>query len=584
VPGLLSGAPGEINGVAGRRLFFDQGTNLAALNADNSTATTLQAALGAADAAEALTLIKFGRGIDVDDLDGDGNVTEARSWIFNDPLHSRPLPLNYGARGSYTFANPAIYVAVATNDGFMHFLRNTSTSGAESGEEAWAFMPQSTMGALKTLRTNARGVKHPYMVDGSPVAYVEDTNQNGTIETGERAYLFFGLRRGGKAYYALDVSDPENPELLWTIEKGGDFAELGLTFSEPRVGRVDIGNGPQPVIIFAGGYDVNKDSRSSVGTDDSEGTGIYVVDAETGNLIWKARAGSVPASRTVFSHPELRDSIPSTVAVADTDGNLLLDRIIVGDTGGNVWRADLAGSDTLQWRLTRIAALGRHTETGKANDRRFLHRPDIVPAEDEHGLFDAVLIGSGDREDPLDIGGTVSNYFYMLKDRAITPGQATNVDLIPAELGDVTDNCLQEGTNCGIDLTHGWKLQLESTGEKALSTPITIAGRVFFTTYIPSSGSGSACAPSEGSGRLYAVSLQNAVSVINYDTTDDDVNAPNGATTKEDRSTDLDSPGIPAEVVSLPPNMILRPDLRIDELDINTRWRTFWYVREDTDL
>ena len=30
--------------------------------------------------------------------------------------------------------------------------------------------------------------------------------------------------------------------------------------------------------------------------------------------------------------------------------------------------------------------------------------------------------------------------------------------------------------------------------------------------------------------------------------------------------------------------MILRPDLRIDELDVTTRWRTFWYLQEDADL
>ena len=584
VPGFISGGPGATNGSTNRRLYFDDVGSLAPLNGDASTASTLQASLGAADSAEALALLKFARGLDVDDLDGDGNVTEAREWIFNDPLHSRPLPLNYGARAGYSVSNPAIYIAVASNDGYMHFIRNTTTGGAESGEEIWAFMPRSTMGAIKTLRANGVSVRHPYTVDGSPVAYIEDNNHNGTIESGERAYLFFGLRRGGKAYYALDVTDPENPQLLWSIDKSGDFSELGLTFSDPRVGAINLGAGPQPVIVFAGGYDTNKDTRGSVGTDDSEGNAIYVVNAETGALIWKARGGTASPTSTVFEHPDLLDSIPSTVAVADTDGNLLLDRVVVGDTGGNVWRADLAGTDPSQWKLTRLAALGRHAEVGKINDRRFFHRPDLVPAEDANGLFDAVLIGSGDRDDPLDIGGVVSNYFYNLKDRNVAVGSASDIDLEPSDLGDVTDNCLQEGGSCSVDLTNGWRLQLESPGEKALSSPITIAGRIFFTTYIPTGGSSSSCAPSEGTGRLYALSLQNATSVINYDSTDDDPNYQGVPTTKNDRSTDLDSPGIPAEVVSLPPDMILRPDLRIDELDVTTRWRTFWYLQEDADL
>lgn len=586
IPGFTGGSPGWLNSaLGGRRLFFDvTSTSVAPLNADAATATELQADLGAADQADAEELLAFARGLDIDDLDGDNETDEAREWIFNDPLHSRPLPLNYGARGGYSISNPAIFLAVASNDGYLRFIRNTNTGGSQSGEEVWAFMPRAAMQAMPTLRNNASGDPHPYTLDGSPVAYIEDLNNNGSIETGERAYLFVGMRRGGKAYYGLDVSDPVNPQLLWTIEKGGDFAELGYTFSNPRVGHVNLGSGPQPVLVFAGGYDLNKDVRGVVGTDDSEGTAIYVVDAETGDLIWKARGPGGTSSSQVFLHPDLVDSIPSTVAIADSNGDLLIDRLVVGDTGGNVWRADIHGPDTANWKLTKLASLGRHAESGKSNDRRFFHRPDIVPAQDGVGIFDAILIGSGDRPDPLDAGGTVDNWFYMIKDRNVAAGSGVDTGLVPSALGDVSDNCLQEGGTCSVNLVDGWRMALEESGEKSLATPITIAGKVFFTTYIPPGGTtdSSACAPSEGKGRLYAVSLQNGASVINYDTTDND---PDGnATTKSDRYTELKSPGIPAEVVSVPPNMILRPDLQVDDVDVNTRWRTFWYLQEDVDL
>ncbi|MCZ6476670.1 MAG: hypothetical protein O6700_10115, partial [Gammaproteobacteria bacterium] len=205
LPGFVAGDPGLANGFGARQLFYDDSTgDLAALNVDAATASDLQSDLGAADSAEASDLIAFARGLDIDDLDGDGDRDEARSWIFGDPLHSRPLPLNYGARDGYTIGNPAIYLAVASNDGFLHFIRNTEVGGTESGEELWAFMPRATMGSLKTLRANAKGVPHPYALDGSPVAYIEDSNFNGSIEPGEKAYLFVGLRRAGKAYYALD--------------------------------------------------------------------------------------------------------------------------------------------------------------------------------------------------------------------------------------------------------------------------------------------------------------------------------------------------------------------------------------------
>jgi type IV pilus assembly protein PilY1 len=173
-------------------------------------------------------------------------------------------------------------------------IRNTNPGGSESGEEVWAFMPRNAMKAQKTLRANGSGMKHPYTVDGAPVALLQDRNFDGSIvaNDGDKVYLYVGMRRGGKAYYALDVTNPEKPSLMWTIEKSGDFAELGYTFSNPRVGLINSTNGPRAVVMFAGGYDMNKDTRGVVGTDDSEGNAIYIVDAETGDLIWKARGGN----------------------------------------------------------------------------------------------------------------------------------------------------------------------------------------------------------------------------------------------------------------------------------------------------
>ena len=466
-------------------------------------------------------------------------------------------------------------------------IRNTTGGGAESGEEVWAFMPRRAMAAQSILRANGTGMTHPYTVDGAPVAFMLDVNQDGSIvgSDGDKVYLYVGMRRGGKAYYAFDITNPEAPRLMWTIEKSGTFSELGYTFSNPRVGLVNTSSGPTPAIMFAGGYDMNKDIRGAVGTNDSEGNAIYVVNAETGQLIWKAIRGSGGSGSTVFEHPRLTDSIPSTLSVGDTDGDGFTDRIVVGDTGGNVWRADIHGKDTSRWKLTQLAALGRHASGGIVNDRRFFHRPDLVPSKDNDGMFDAVVIGSGDRPDPLDKGGLTSNYAFMIKDRHTAPGSGVDESIQVSELGDVTSNCLQSSSPCSIDLTKGWALGLTEPGEKVLATALTITGKTFFTTYLPRSGAGAtACAPSEGAGRLYAVALQDATAVINYDTSDDDPSNPDQPHSNSDRSVELQSLGIPAEVVSVPPNKILRPDLQIDNLDATTRWRTFWHLAEDKDL
>ena len=587
LPGYMSGSPELLNGLGGRTIYYDAAPNaLAPFDVDLATATALQPEFGAIDADETAILMAHARGLDMDDEDSDGIWDEPRNWIMGDPLHSRPLALNFGAISSFSETNPAIYLAFGTNDGMLHMIRNTNPGGGQGGAEVWAFMPKAAMPNQQALRANTPGIAHPYAIDGAPVAYFDDSNLNGTIEAGERVILYAGMRRGGKAYYALDVTNPESPQLLWTLDKSGDFAELGHTFSTPRIGKVRTASGTRPALIFGGGYDMNKDDRTTIGTDDTEGNAIFVVDAETGALIWKAVGGSGGGGSDEFRHALLVDSIPSTVSIADTDGDTHIDRIVVGDTGGNVWRADLTGAGPADWKLTLLASLGRHATgaSGKTDDRRFFHRPDLVPTKDGIGPFDAVLLGSGDRADPLDAGGIASNFFYMLKDRNVIPGGGYDMGIEPADLGDVTDNCLQLGGPCAVDLTYGWQLQMQDISEKVLATPLTIDGQVFFTSYLPNDGkSASACAPTEGGGRLWTVALQDARSVINYNTADDSSQNPGVAETTADRSMELDSSGIPAEVVSLPPNKILRPDLTIDTIDVTTRWRTFWYIDEESD-
>ncbi len=591
IPGFLGDGPQEANGLGGRRIYFDlKSSTLAPLNVDVTTASELQPDFDVATIGEAAELIAYARGLDVDDLDGDDDTSDARPWIFGDPLHSRPLPINYGAIGGYSeLENPAIYVAVASNDGMLRMLRNTRTSGRDTGEEVWAFMPRKSMAAQKILRANGTGMKHPYTLDGAPVAFIWDRNLDGNIVAGEgdRVFLYVGMRRGGKAYYGLDVTNPESPSLMWSIEKDGDFDELGYTFSNPRVGLVKTPDGPRPAVMFGGGYDLNKDTRGSVGTDDSEGNAIFVVDAVTGRLIWKARRGTGGAGSREFEHPRLTDSIPSTLTVADMDGDGYTDRIVVGDTGGNIWRADIGAEDPSDWKLSLLASVGRHASgsSGVLTDRRFFHRPDLVPSKDAYGLFDGVVVGSGNRANPLDSGGATSDYMYMIKDRGTAVGTGADTGLQHVDFGDVTSNCLQNGGTCTVNLVNGWRLNMEDPGEKILATPLTVTGKVFFTSYLPRGGSAAtACAPSEGAGRLYAVALQDGTAVMNYDSSDDTSDDPDTPNSKADRSVELISAGIPAEVVSIPPNKILRPDLQIDDVNATTRWRTYWYLGEDGDL
>lgn len=604
IPGFVSGGPGVSNADPGaRQLFTPDPTDfldgLMPIDVSSTTAETLwpeitqdwtpaasassySAATGA-EQSKAMNILKFARG-----LQDDGLTT--RPWILTDPLHSRPLAINYGARGGgYDASNPDIRLMMGTNDGFMHMFRNTTPSGAEDGAESWAIMPREVMPVLDRLRASAAGIPvHPTGTDGSPSVFTLDVNFDGNIinTDGDIAYVYFGLRRGGKSYYAVDVSDPDAPKMLWTLSKGAPgsaFAELGQTWSTPQVGQVKVGSATIPVIVFTAGYngddggddigDLGKDAKNRAtrasttpvpGTDDDEGNAIFIVDALNGTLIWKAAKGAsigYDASKKTFTHPELLDSFPADLSAVDTNGDKLLDRIYAADSGGVVWRIDLAGlfdhdsdSTTMDilvhnersvWSATKLLSVGRHASgfSGIADDRRFFNRPDVVQSRDDIGPFDGVLIGSGDREDPN--GTDVDNFFYLIKDRAITSGVPPTTVFEQSDLADLSSNCLQD-SSCSVppDLTNGWRIELADSGEKNLAPAITAAGSVFFSTFSPTPPSGT-CSLSEGTGRLYVLSLQDATAVHNFDTTNDI-----GGIVL-DRVDLLASGGIPVEVVPL---------------------------------
>lgn len=600
IPGFSQGFVGTANDPGGgepadagaRKVLRDVGVGrlLGDLNADAATASALRPLLGVATDDEAKNLLLWIRGIDP-------ATGEIRPWILGDPLHSRPLPINYGLRDGHTDEeNPLIYIAMASNDGFMHFFRNTDGNENELGKEVWAFMPNEVMDEITSLKENPADRVHPYTVDGAPSVFILNDNGDGTVSGTETVMLYFGLRRGGTTYYALDVTDPDHPALKW--KKGhADLPLLGQTWSRPTPGHVDHDSDGvrDPVIIVGGGYDPNKDLRGgSIGTGDLQGSTVYVLDARTGEAIWTA------------SHPLLVDSVPSDVTAVDTDGDKLVDRIVVGDTGGNVWRIDTFGKRD-NWQITLLAALGRHANSGTVNDRRFFHKPDYVLAQQQSidtttGVvtlekFDAIVIGSGNRANPLDQEYAVppDNYLYMIRDTRIFPADRSGNPsyVIDDQLSNIHDNFGDITDTSNLPTLQGWRLKLNAgVAEKSLSSPLTISNTVYFTSYLPNgtyedevpATDPTTCSPSEGAGLLYAVDLRTGLAAYNYNTADDS-NTDGGTSSARDRYTSLSSAGIPADVVGI--NIdgqahILPPDLSPVEINSSYLWKTFWYEMKDS--
>lgn len=513
--------------VADRTVYSDIGDNgaLALLNTDalSGNEQTFADDLGI-DLADVTDYFNWNLGMDVDDEDKDGNTTDMRADVFGDPLHSKPLVVNYGT---------SIRIVIGTNAGALHMFEDAG----DTVSEKWAFMPTELFPNITGLRDNFASADKIYGIDGQITSYVNDKDGDGVIETGDSVWIFFGLRRGGDSYYALDISNPDSPSIMWHIKGGSTgFVALGQTWSQPKVGFSKLnlsGNVASPVLFFGGGYDINKDTDDA-GTADSKGRSVYMVDAKTGALKWSMAPSD---GDTTFAGT---DSIPSSIGLLDSNGNGLVDRLYTGDTGGNVWRVDMPDDDVNEFSVFKLASLGGDTN---ATDRRFFYEASIVrtfiaetietEVVDEDGVtstitvhqekpYDAILIGSGDRSNPL--GVDTSDSFFMIKDEHIKT-QTFSADTTPAtpsvikksDLYDFTDDPFaqtmtsqeKETLELAVSAKSGWFIDFTQTGEKSTSAAIVINGIAYYTSFTPPEFAAALvdCKPPTGKGWLYAVDL-----------------------------------------------------------------------------
>lgn len=153
--------------------------------------------------------------------------------------------------------------------------------------------------------------------------------------------------------------------------------------------------------------------------------------------------------------------------------------------------------------------------------------------------YDLVTIGSGDREDPLDLLTStptadypVHNRIYAFRDYDYKSGAPATTPTTPLSefemydatannLGTLTGTALQTEIDDKVKTSKGWYINLvepssvallnglSSTwaGEKSLAKTVVYGGVLYVTTFLPANQSTvtSACEPNEGEARAYAI-------------------------------------------------------------------------------
>ena len=429
---LLSGTPS----------FRNINTYSGGLNIRVSTDTITQADLGVATEEDRYKIINYLYGYAFD-AKLDGSPTYKRSWPMGSIIHSTPKLIDYFDNFNQLTHR---YIAVGANDGMLHVFDDAN------GREIYAFVPPDVLTLLKD-HDPASGKDKVYTVDG-PVTLVKDSSN--------KLLLVFGLRRGGKAYYAIDVtsSDPKNWEVEWTINAStAGMGELGQSWGKPEFFKIKVGKDSfgkylyKRLLIIPGGYDAGEDRTTN---DDyyltkthssAMGRGIYIIDIDTGQLLadtyFSGSSQFVYDASDTGLKKELKYCFPADPTVLLGPDETLLAAYLT-DLYGQVWKVSY-DSSTLpgQFRLNLIFQANPMTDQDSAyenrtsfssydsgdadprpsidfivgaqdtkwvlNPRKTFYSPDVGYAGNCYTDVPVLYMGTGDRENPT-FTGSANNY------------------------------------------------------------------------------------------------------------------------------------------------------------------------------
>ena len=477
-----------------------------AAQVDSSTAGTTTGAGG-------INLVNYLRG----DRSNEGIDNTAyyrpRSHVLGDIVNSQPAYVKK-PEFSYTDTGYADYVTakatrqgmvyVGANDGMLHAFN------ADTGAEVWSYIPSMLLPNLYKLADKNYSANHRYFVDGSP--HTGDVYFDSAWHT----LLVGGMGSGGRGLFALDITDPSTPTVLWEFRNSASpttgyviDADLGYTFGTPAFTKLTDGTW---VVLIPSGY-----NNVSDGTTGSAGSGkglLYVVNAKTGAIIKKIDSGVGSATATVTGCAAI--PCPSGLAqmrtwVDHAQVNNTAPRVYAGDLFGNVWRFDISnvtstgGTATVQLLATLADASG--------NRQPVTSRPELGLVNSQAVVF----VGTGEFLGVSDVASTAVQSLYAIKDplttstasggfygspRAGACGTTTTSCFVRQTLTDTSG--VRTATTNSVNFTtqNGWFTDLPESGERISTDANLQLGTLVVTSNIPGT-SGNVCATAGSSYTNY---------------------------------------------------------------------------------
>lgn len=449
-------------------------------------------------------------------------VYRARTTQVGDIVGSRVLPVAPpsgpfadGTNPGYstfktTYASRPTMLYVGTNAGVLHAI-NGALSGADAGKEVFAYVPGAMFNGPTAPGTDglqARGdpnFTHKPMIDGPVSVFDIDLGRTpGGSGTNWRTVLVGSYGKGGKGYFAIDVTDPATMtseatvagRVMWEIHQSqAGYGDLGFTFGQPVAVRTRKYGW---VLIFASGY--NNSNGNAY---------FFVVNPRTGALLEKVAAPVTGSASSQLGMAHLEAYV-----LDFSEG--IADAVYAGDLKGNVFRLDVS-SPSAAYTVTHFAQV-----TNAAGTALPITTP---PAVLLHPRLNRryVAFGTGRLLDTSDITNTNPQVFAIFRDgngagfnKPHNSSNPTQPNTLPAGVSfPLQRSNLQFHNDLTVPLPvltppnpaaeMGWWVDLGvstgGNGYRVIRDPSTFNGMISFISTLPTPD---ACNPS-GVSRLYSV-------------------------------------------------------------------------------
>lgn len=421
-----------------------------------------------------------------------GDALESQPFFMGKPMFS------YSDPGYTTFktahASRAGSVYMGANDGMLHAFNS------ENGVERWAYVPTAVIPNMWRLADKNYPTMHTNFINGSPAVSdicVENCScDQACVDAGGadpvwKTVLVGGLNAGGRSYFALDVTDPAAPALMWEISSDdAAFANLGYSFAQPIFTKKQDGSW---VVLVTSGY-------NNVSPGDGKGY-LFVLNAATGGKL--AEISTEVGSATTPS------GLGKISAWNDFQGiNNTAGYVYGGDLLGNLWRFNI--NDETAFKFATLLDDGD-------NPQPIMTTPTLGKIKGQRVIF----VGTGKYLEVSDLTDVSAQTIYAIKDADATETlEDARSELIEQVL--TRSGTSRTSTSNTVDFVdgRGWYVDLrdstsspEFVGERVNIDMKLVKGVLIAASIVPSN---TVCSPG-GYGWLNYFDFQSGAAVESDD-------------------------------------------------------------------